>query len=697
METGLRAELTAVAHWQDHCNVEIPPVVIDVKFVEPWEVNAQAAMTTGTEVRINRRTAHGQLGQIFRHELAHVFLNLTLDSSWSGNPLIQETLALYLSGDDQRLRREPGHFTRQAEALRYLQRLSFAPGPRFLSALSALLVNPRVRQSVKDLTCALAKRKATQDAEAQLIRILGQERVQVPRGPIAYLVVDGLTGEPLAMRGDIHRPVEVGSMLKPVFLRLFPEMLAPRDCRGSTVTRTIRGMSWQQALQQSCNGFFLGAKELDWSKWNRHFTRFGIPRERTEIATAQEAIGLIPRVQLSLLEMAAVYREIMLEQPEILAALKGALASGTLSDLPDSTFFLRKGAQLKTGSVRTLNGRPLQGWIGGRIGEVFVFARGEGFGGYELLAQIRPLVETWSQIPLRAARVQVLALVPEAAIEIRCERGLAVVGTKDFPQVTSATLKANDSVHCLSGGLVVRFGGKDGSRSQRTYWGKMSYQPPPQLRPPSGQPPGIRQARARRGSAFVLETTERAYVSRVLASEMAKGRRETLKALAFVVRQNLQSGRHGDRPLCDTTHCQVFGPSDWASPAKIQTYATAYDAIASLPVSPNRFLNFAKGGTAPWRAVRLRGDLLKLAGPRDRDLDVRASGAEVRVNGLRYSCEEFRNSLKLLSCPHTITRESDRFIFHGRGEGHGIGMDLLKADALAAEGRSFKELLEFSY
>jgi SpoIID/LytB domain protein len=70
--------------------------------------------------------------------------------------------------------------------------------------------------------------------------------------------------------------------------------------------------------------------------------------------------------------------------------------------------------------------------------------------------------------------------------------------------------------------------------------------------------------------------------------------------------------------------------------------------------------------------------------------------AMIERDGERHTlpCETFRNGLNLLSCPKTISRLADGgWMFAGEGEGHGQGLQLIQANVLAAQGRSYEEIL----
>lgn len=703
-ESALREELSILKDWRQKISGNIPDVSVHVQFVEPWKIQGSGARTLGTKILMNKRLSPKNLRQIFRHELAHVFLNSLLPDPQSKSELWQETFALYLSGDDFRLRREKQIFANGLSALLYLQNQSLKSTDsesKGYYALARLLASEPTRQELlKTLKlCSQPHKKCPMD----LMAILAQEKQSAPKGPIEFLVMDALTGEILQSQGAIDTPTDVGSMLKPVMLHLFPQTLTPQlaktsiewACPDLHQTRGHR-MVWQEALQLSCNGFFLETKLTPSMRkqWAHYFQTFGIDEKRTHIERTDEPIGLIRKVQLSLEEMASIYRSIDKEHPEVIDALVGTLDRGTLNEQKESPFFLKLQAKLKTGSVRSIQSRPLLGWIGGRVQNMYVFVRASGYSGASLLPELKKIVEPWLGKKLEPVSVQILGLIPTTAIKIDCGKSSVKVGKRLLSTVTVTNLKPLDRVECVRGSLQIHFPRNKNSET-RSYWGSVTYLPPDEFS--SSEPVRLKQARARRGSAFVLQTTERNYVSRVLAAEMANARQETLKALAFVVRQNLVSHRHNNRPLCDTTHCQVYGPGNNFSYRYLLPYTKAYDAVAFLPIQQKLFLSFAKGGRESWSTERSLDEVHRELGIAVMETDIKKQGEQILINNSPITCEKFRNRLSLLSCPKTIYRKQKTFIFSGIGEGHGAGMDLVKAESLAAAGKSYKELLKSFY
>lgn len=69
----------------------------------------------------------------------------------------------------------------------------------------------------------------------------------------------------------------------------------------------------------------------------------------------------------------------------------------------------------------------------------------------------------------------------------------------------------------------------------------------------------------------------------------------------------------------------------------------------------------------------------------------------VKVNGEEMNGEVFRETFGLPSACFEYDIKEDFYVFHVRGCGHGFGMSIYGADALAQKGFSFAEILEFYY
>jgi stage II sporulation protein D len=238
------------------------------------------------------------------------------------------------------------------------------------------------------------------------------------------------------------------------------------------------------------------------------------------------------------------------------------------------------------------------------------------------------------------------------------------------------------------------------------------------------------------------------YVERVVASESGPAdSAESLKALAIVVRSFALHEVHGhsDYDLCDSTHCQLLhwgGSAERRAPARAAVLATAGETlwyhgqralayfgkdcggrtaspaevwphaqpVPYLPSQPDRFC-IADGGRE-WAAEITRTELTAalgahgLAAPGWQSLTVARRGESgravtLRLDATEINAEAFRlavgESLGWNRIPSTwfeVSRQGDRFEFHGRGWGHGVGLCQKGAAAMAAQGRSARQILE---
>jgi stage II sporulation protein D len=246
------------------------------------------------------------------------------------------------------------------------------------------------------------------------------------------------------------------------------------------------------------------------------------------------------------------------------------------------------------------------------------------------------------------------------------------------------------------------------------------------------------------------------YVERVVASESgpADGP-ESLKALAIVVRTFALHQAHGhtDYDLCDSTHCQLLhwgGNSERQAAAHAATLATAGETLwfhgqraqawfhqncggrtaspqevwpattaqgrelASKPVPwlISRIDPYCtSSGAREWSAEISASDLTAalaragLARPGWSNLTVVRRGESGRavvlaLDSAQISAEDFRLAVgrslgwsRILSAWFEVSRQGDRFLFHGRGSGHGVGLCQAGAAAMSAQGRDSIQIL----
>jgi stage II sporulation protein D len=257
---------------------------------------------------------------------------------------------------------------------------------------------------------------------------------------------------------------------------------------------------------------------------------------------------------------------------------------------------------------------------------------------------------------------------------------------------------------------------------------------------------------ARNGELVLAVTLPvESYVERVVASESgAADGAESLKALAIVARSFAlhQAHGHADYDLCDSTHCQLLhwgGNAGRQSAAHTATLATAGETLwyhgrraeawfhqncggrtaspqevwpgnglggKAMPWLASRTDNYCTaGGAREWAADLSLAELTSalaaqgLARSGWKNLKVNRrdeSGRAVTllVDSREISAEDFRLAVgralgwnKILSNWFEISRQGDRFFFHGRGSGHGVGLCQAGAAAMGAGGREATQIL----
>jgi stage II sporulation protein D len=237
------------------------------------------------------------------------------------------------------------------------------------------------------------------------------------------------------------------------------------------------------------------------------------------------------------------------------------------------------------------------------------------------------------------------------------------------------------------------------------------------------------------------------YVERVVASESGPDdSMESLKALAVVVRTFALHEAHGhaEFDLCDSTHCQLLhwggnpgrqaashaatlataGETLWfhgqralgyfhkdcggrtASPEEVWPKAHPASYLQSLT---DRYCT-ARGGRE-WSSEITRAELTTALashglvragwqnltvvrrGESGRAMTLRLDEADIPAEEFRIAVGETLGWNRIPSTWFEVSRQGDRFVFHGRGWGHGVGLCQTGAAAMAAQGRTEREIL----
>jgi len=244
------------------------------------------------------------------------------------------------------------------------------------------------------------------------------------------------------------------------------------------------------------------------------------------------------------------------------------------------------------------------------------------------------------------------------------------------------------------------------------------------------------------------------YVAAALQGESAVFRHpESLKAMAVAVRTYAVHfrGRHHSEgfDMCDSTHCQALNFTGASAAVRSAVEATRGELLwynaepaaayyhqdcggtlaAGNEVWPDLQAPYLKSHTDPyciratplvWRAEFSRAELdpalrgqgfalpanwtglaitnrsssgralrLTFTGP--------GSAVPISASSLRFAIGRAFGWNRVRSDVYQIEMQGDRIIFHGRGAGHGVGLCQAGAEQMAAEGKSYRQILNFYY
>ncbi len=304
----------------------------------------------------------------------------------------------------------------------------------------------------------------------------------------------------------------------------------------------------------------------------------------------------------------------------------------------------------------------------------------------QFTAEFLGLVDRAAKLPGRGrVEVQVFSLLMPSQVDLKCDKA-GLVLTPEGPSALPATwLPLSEGLPkgklvCLAAPFEVRL---PTVGEGRPYAGVFRRDVPAPYVPLQGLTPSERERRARSGSEAIFRTTRLGYVAGVLASEDASIVGEPRAALARVISHNADTlERHGSRPVCDTTHCQVFrGP--------VRPSSGDAAALERAPIEKAGWLPFSRGGDEPWTQARTRREVEKALGlPLSLVNRLEGRAGILRVvrtmtdEGAPYEdvqewpCERLRGPLKLPSCPASASWSATSVEFSGTGKGHGLGLDV---------------------
>lgn len=501
-------------------------------------------------------------------------------------------------------------------------------------------------------------------------------------GDRAYLLMHIVSGRILESAGDMKSRLPPGSLLK------IPYAAALRQANPEILAIELANSDTDKLLQRR--------SDFDAEKFRLLLT--AIPGQQLAVQAGltnqqdwraylgERGAGGDFAVQANLPELALAMRAALLARPDYFLGLSqnGVLPNSTLARqaLADKKLLQQMLALAKTGTVSSPEGQPLVGnllvaWPAEHPQYLALF-RQRGVSGATLLRHAAKVLREWRQtypLHLASVRVSLLSSTHPSSWEAQADcpewedlgRRISVCG--EFRIISTAR----------------------GSRTERQVRGI--------LYPPKAKQPAV------------LETDVDSYADAVLSAEAQGLSGSARQAMRAVIAWNGSHGNHRHttaNSLCDTTHCMVFlGESPATKPpaGKLDRRLLQFvDKLASA--SDLHWLPFANGGDERWQRHIPAGELRHVLAEQQ-ILDIRR---ERRRNGdvvvrLVYAeheetlgCEVFRNALKLPSCPDAISVVSDQvWQFTGIGAGHGLGLSIVRAQALAESGRTAEQILLDAY
>lgn len=678
------------------------------------------AQTLGNRIQLNVFSSKDDVEFLVKHELSHLFL--AGQCPQVTNTFIHELYSYWRSGDYLRLLYGQSKLYSKADAFKELKNGRAFDGGKSI-AVSRIINEIESTGKSKILItwfsdlfrkCNDPESLKTQNlwTDQVLALIQGSGSSSEDLNESGFLVFDGLANEVIESDGDWEKSRAVGSILKPFLISFFSDVKKNKKKRNSTEWECgeKNDLTWnyKKALNYSCNGFFLDTHLKPGELENYVRTLNGLTKNAydTKRLNSADIIGLWPTLKLSLLEVAKIYDYILERDPETVSILKRTAVKGTLSEVPEARWFVENNIALKSGTTTKLDLTIESGYV------VAVFNIGfapkiailyqSGQRPVDLLPELKRRVAKYVHYKDAQAQVQVLSAFNPNSIRLTCPTFISIDGRiwpHDSIDLHSKTI-FNSRVTCLGSPFEVK--SPDGVK--RRLYGDLTFQKPAnKIISPGGR--SEKNVRAQMGSSIVLSTSESHYMKSVFFSESSDHRPELKKALLMVIKNNLRFWNSQNRPICDTTICQVFNLNYERVLSRDKKQIN--DLIMELGdrrIESKSWLEFSLGGTKVWQQ---KISSHKLADFINRDQISDVSGVKIKNEfefslanevTFRRSCEELRSELKLRSCPETLVKTVDGdFMFEGKGEGHERGMSLTEANSMAIQGYNFDQILENYY
>ena len=416
---------------------------------------------------------------------------------------------------------------------------------------------------------------------------------------LASILVFRLASGAVTPAAEAAEPRAAGSLQKPWVVAAWSE--AHPDEEPPRLSCTPTSGCWRpsghgrvdlpRAFAHSCNAYFLAlARATPEALLARALSNAGFEVKRP--LSPEAAVGLGPLASLPRISPAALlhaYRDLLTRPWPSRDELRVALVDGMRGAALDGTgaALARRGLLVKTGTVPSLDGRPLatSGWAlaaspGGESLALGLLPDGTGASAAEALGEELdgPRREAAAKRPRGAAgtlprfvRVRLLEALRPVSVSVSNAGGAPVRVRRPGADAKwlgpGAGLSAEPGVTVGPGLLLLRV----------APYGLVRFFE------------GTLEVSGREGAPrLILSATPRAWVEGVLRGELRDGPAVLREELAASALRFLASApRHGREDVCDSTHCAVFagrGPLvTWVTPRRAET-APGERAPASAPL-----------------------------------------------------------------------------------------------------------------
>lgn len=160
---------------------------------------------------------------------------------------------------------------------------------------------------------------------------------------------------------------------------------------------------------------------------------------------------------------------------------------------------------------------------------------------------------------------------------------------------------------------------------------------------------------------------------------------------------------YNDEPIVSAFHSMSSGKTEsaenaWGSPVDyLVSVDSEYDVSAPKYLDETTYEAdvLKKMLTASFPDIKLEDDISKWF--EIEQVSDAGTVLKMRAGGLEISGNDLRNTLSLRSASFEINCEENKIKFTTKGYGHGVGMSQYGANAMAAEGKSWQEILTHYY